>query len=225
MSARRLKRSPHAAGGVASSRIRWRRALLRMTRSACCSSTGARPRSSSVQRTVAWRTASSRCAKIQSAAQLSLPCASPVMSMPASSTRPSAVRRTSSTGPSMTNCSKPSRTSERGDSIAITRARRRPSRPWASSSTTSLSSKLGTSQPDVAAIEPMRTGTPSSRPAVASSCGRNSAIRGTIQPCSAPQAMPKTSHIPSTRPSTHGAVTAASLRRREERGVGSVIAS
>ncbi len=51
---------------------------------------------------------------------------------------------------------------------------------------------------DCAATAPIRTLTPSACVARASSCGRNSPIRGTITQCSAPQAKPSSSHAKTT---------------------------
>ena len=111
----RLKRSPHSGGGVASSRIWWRRRPLRSTASTWLRAKGGAWRISSVQRTVPPRTTSSVCEKSQSAAALWPVALFVETSRPPTNSRPSALRRMFSSGRSMTSCSKPSTHSEDND--------------------------------------------------------------------------------------------------------------
>ena len=216
--ARRLKRSPQAGGGVASSRIRWRWPGLRSTACTSVSASIGAPRSSSVQRSVPPRSTSSVCASAQSAK--SVP-SRPVVgdrSSPATSSRPSVRRRMSSSAPSITSCSKPSRQAERGDSAATTLGRRRAMRPSWSNKVMSRNSKEGIRPCERMRSSPMRTGTPSARLACASRPGRKSLIRGTIQPCSRPQLRPTSSQKATTSQSSPRATRAARRARRGSRG-------
>ncbi|EWS58616.1 hypothetical protein Y694_03504 [Methylibium sp. T29-B] len=168
------KRSPHSAGGVASSRSSWRRTPLRTTRSTASSDSGGAPRSSSVHTRVPPWITNSCWLKNQSVAAPSSP--GPDDSSPATRMRPRASRRTSSRAPSTRNWSKrnrqrPSQPGSRddGDNTARTLGRRSASRGsmsccGASYSTTSRSSmeraQRHTEPPSVTSIAPMRTGTP-----------------------------------------------------------------
>ena len=226
----RLKRSPHSGGGVASSRIRWRCRPLRTTASTWLKASGGAWRISSVQRTVPPRTTNSICEKNQSATALWPVSLSLDTSSPPTKIFPSAARRISSSGRSITSCSKPSPHSEAGDSAPTTRGRRTASRPWLSSNVTSFSSNEGIAPSERPVIWPMRTGTPNALLACCSSCGRNSAIRGTIQPWSTHQLSPKTSQADATSHSRPRIVRATHRRRRDGRtgksdgrvGVGSI---
>jgi hypothetical protein len=64
----------------------------------------------------------------------------------------------------------------------------------------------------------MRTGTPNAREACCSSAGRSSPIRGTIQPCSAPQASASSSHAAARSHRDHFAQAAKTFSRPEGSG-------
>ncbi len=183
----RVKRSPQAASGVASSRIWWRRRPLRSTTSTWVRPTGGAPRCSSTQRTLPPRTRISSCEKIQSATWVS-PAASPDRSMPPTSSRPCAVRRTSSTGWSMTNCSTPPCSSEATEKATSVRGTSKPACPAGSCTRRSCSDTAGTRPFDSARSAPMVTGVARAREARVSSRGRNWSIRGTMTQCRAAQA-------------------------------------
>jgi predicted phage-related endonuclease len=81
-------------------RMAWRRLRLRKTTSTSVSVRTGALRVSSIQRTVPWRTAISVCEKTQSA-PLPLCVSTAASGSPAIQSRPSSVRRTSSSGASM----------------------------------------------------------------------------------------------------------------------------
>ena len=178
----RLKRLPQPAGGVASSRIWWRRWPLRSAPSTWLKTSGGAWRMPSVQRRVPPRTTNSLCENSQSAIALWPLSASLETSSPPTKIFPSASRRISSSGRSITSCSKPSPQSEAGDNAPSTCGRRTATRPSLSSRLTSCSSNDGISPSERAVTLPMRTGTPSALLASTSMRGRKSPIRGTIQP-------------------------------------------
>ncbi len=125
----------------------------------------------------------------------------------------------SSTGWTITSCSKPPPHSDAGVSAASTRGRRKASRPAASFKLTSCSSNEGIRPSERAEIRPMRTGTPSTLLASISMRGRNSSIRGTIQPCSKPQVAPNSNQKASNSQSAKRAARASHLKRGNS-GVG-----
>ena len=215
----RLKRSPQLAGGDASSRIRWRRRPLRSTPSTCPSCSGCAWRIPSVQRSVPPRTTTSVCEKSQSATALWPLSASLDTSSPPTKIFPSAPRRMSSSGRSITSCSKPSCQSEVSDSVPSRRGRRTASRPSLSSRLTSWSSNDGIIPSERAVMPPMRTATPSTRLASTSRRGRNSPIRGTIQPWSSHQPRTNSSHAPATSQSRRRSTAAVQRRRRDGKAV------
>ncbi len=135
--------------------------------------------------------------------------------MPATCIRPSAVRRTSSTGLCISNCSKPSRQSDCTDTALNTRGSRRASRPCASNRRTSRSSSVGMKPDDCAWMSPISTFTPKDRVAKLSSSGRHSLIRGTITACNTPQLRAKRSQAPAASQSSQRVSLAASFRARE----------
>ena len=137
------------------------------------------------------------CAKNQSAAAwLSSSFEAPPIGMPATCSRPSASRRISSCGPSMSSCSKrgSSASSERGDSAAATRGSRKASRPSGSASTTCFNSSAGTQPRDCTSIAPMRTATPSAALALRSTWGRHCSMCGRIAQCRINHATISTHH-------------------------------
>ena len=73
-------------------------------------------------------------------------------------------------------------------------------------------------------MPPMRTLTPSMREACCSSVGRNSAIRGTITKCNAPQTMSNATHAETTNQNAVCTTNAPILNTGEEFVVNSVIA-
>ena len=198
-----VKRSPHSAGGVASSRISCRSRPLRTTSWTSVSASGATWRCSSVQRSDPPRTTNSPWAKNQSEAALPLPAPAPLKSSPATKMRPPASRRTSSCAPSISSCSKrrSSDSSERGESAANTRGRRSAGRWFASSSSTSRSSNEGTQPLDRTSIRPMRTGTPSARLARCSIGSRHCWMWGRMPQWRVSQAISNRLHTVMTRPS------------------------
>ena len=207
-----LKRSPHSTGGVASSRNSWTRRLLRTASCTSRSSSGAAPRSSSTQRSAPPRITNSCCAKNQSAARPS-PAWAPSNARPATRMRPAASRRTSSSAPSINNCSKRSSqlSSERGDTAANTRGRRSAGRCWASSKTTSASSIDGTQPLERSAMWPMRTVTPNAWVARASMGPRHSSMWGRMTAYS-------TSHAISNK-LTKAVVRPTAMRKTHRSGV------
>src|SRR5688572_7177909 len=211
-------RSPQPAGGVASRPSVWRRTLLRAKKLTSLNRSGGAPRRSSVQRTVPPSMAISRCEKTQSAERDS-PLVSVAIERPATCSLPSASIRTSTSGRSTYSRSKDMRHSERGDTVATTRASLSASRCWASCSATSRNSKEGNSTPRqpfaCALMEPMLTATPMERVACASSAPRYSPIRGTIQACRTKTTSANNSHAATSRPSAQRAVTAVILSRCE----------
>ena len=219
----RLNRSPQWSGGVASSRMEWPRFWLRNTQFTSVSANVGTLRISSVQLTLPLRITSSGCEKTQSAPAVSTPSLLE-SGKPAIQIRPSLERRTSSSGLSMVNCSKPKPRMERADSAAKTEGSFRTSRPWVSSRRTSLSSNAGIRPLERAAMSPIRTLTPSNREACCSSVGRNSVIRGTITKCSAPQTMSNATHAETTSQNAVCTTNAPTLNRGEEFVVNSVIA-
>ena len=197
-----VKRSPQAAGGVASRRRSWRRRPLRSTRSTLPSSSAAPPCCSSIQRRRPLRTTTSCCEKNQSVAPPASRLPLRGTSMPATKMRPALSRRTSRAAPSMCSCSKRSSnaSSERADTAALTLGRRSASRRWGSCSTTSVISSAGTQPLERTWIAPMATGTPRTRLARASICGRHCSMRGRIAQCSVSHASSNRLQAAITRP-------------------------
>ena len=186
---------------------------FRMTQSTSLNARGGAMRNSSVHRIVPWRIKISVCENSQSAPSALL-LALPERSRPATRIWPCAVRRISSSGASTNSCSKPRFQSEPGDRVPTTRGRRSASRPSRSNSVTLLISKVGNKPSERAETLSMRTGTPTRRVACCSSSGRHSLIRGTINPCSPPQAMAKSNHRASSGHSSQRDSVALTLSQR-----------
>ena len=214
-----LKRAPQSSGGVASNRTAWRRGLLRSTTSTSCKASRGADRNASVHMISPPRTAISFCENNQSAACPPPPASSCDKSRPATKMRPSALRRTSSRGWWMVICSNPLRQSDVGDSVASTRDRCTASRPSGPLTDTSCNVNEGTTPSERAEMSPMCTGTPKALLACLSSCGRNSPIRGTIQPCKAPQPARSSRETANTTQKIHCAKAAYKRSRREGVGV------
>ena len=213
---RRLKRSPHSGDGVASRRNWWRWWPFRITASTCVkASGGVAGRVSSLQRMVPPRSTNSRWEKNQSAMALWPLCGVFDTSSPPTKMRPSALRRMSNSGCSITNCSKPSRQIDEADSAAIRCGRCTASRPALSNRRTSCSSNEGIAPGERAVMLPMRTGTPNARLASNSRRGRNSPIRGTIQAWSTNQVRPNNSQPAATSHSNARRAAANQHKRRE----------
>ena len=226
MSARRLMRPGWSVPAVASKRIRWRWPGLRTTTSTSCSVRGGAPGCwSSRQRTWPERITSSACANSQSAAGLVSPgwAGADSTSSPATSSRPSARRRTSRVGRSMWICSNPSRHSDGTDTAVSTRPSTSASWPWASSRRTPLSSNDGISPWLRASMRSMRTGIPMARVASDSSVGRNSPIRGTMIRLMVPHVSANSSQTVATAQSKTRRKAAAHFKGREGNNSGEFI--
>ena len=144
-------------------------------------------------------------------------------SMPATCQWPLRKRRMSRVGASMYSCSRPRRSKERAETVAITLCSCSAGLPCASRMLTPERCMVGKMPSDCAEMASMRTGAPSACVAKPSISARHSVIRGTMNPWRVPQAVASKSQKASTSPSDQRATWEKTCNRRDGRGLGSII--